>query len=430
MLLFRKIKSYLLHNTSTKQTIVKNTFRLLIAEWVSKGSLFLISILIARQLGPEQFGVMSFVISFVSMFIILTDLGLTTLMVREVSRDQSKLAEYFVNGNFLKILLGILTFWIVWCVSLFIGKPDLYISLILIYCGYAIVNNIGEFIRSFFRPSEHMQYEALLKIINGILVLLIIWFTLWMGYGLQSIFYAYLLAGAVSLLISIWFVLWKKAINSLKTIQYSFLTSCIKSWFYLWLGNFFVSIYISFDQIILWYYDSNYNLWLYAFAYKITMIYAIVSSVVFSILLPRTAKNNYIKNIKDNYIRWLKKIAIYNTLIVIWLEIIVFLTYYFNLVDFWAYRQSLIILMLLLIYCMFEPLWYRWFINLVSIWKEKKTTIIFLISAFINLVGNLILIPIIWYYWAIITTILSYSIFFLLTLWYLKNIFIKEVLVK
>ncbi|MEI8252606.1 MAG: hypothetical protein WCG25_02435 [bacterium] len=44
----------------------------------------------------------------------------------------------------------------------------------MIYCGYAIVNNIGEFIRSFFRPSEHMQYEAVLKIVNGILVILVI----------------------------------------------------------------------------------------------------------------------------------------------------------------------------------------------------------------------------------------------------------------
>ncbi|MEI8008542.1 MAG: oligosaccharide flippase family protein [bacterium] len=97
MSLFQKIKSYLFNNTSAKQTIIKNTFRLLIAEGVSKGSLFLISILIARQLGPEQFGVMSFVISFVSLFIVLTDFGLTTLMVREVSRDESKLSEYFVN---------------------------------------------------------------------------------------------------------------------------------------------------------------------------------------------------------------------------------------------------------------------------------------------------------------------------------------------
>ena len=146
---FHKIKSYLLNNTSTKQTIIKNTFRLLIAEWVSKGSLFLISILIARQLWPEEFGVMSFVMSFVSMFIILTDFGLTTLMVREVSRDQSKLWEYFVNGNFLKVILGILTFILVWGVSHFIGKPDFYISLILIYCGYSIINNIGEFISRF-----------------------------------------------------------------------------------------------------------------------------------------------------------------------------------------------------------------------------------------------------------------------------------------
>ncbi|MCX6823332.1 MAG: oligosaccharide flippase family protein [candidate division SR1 bacterium] len=306
---------------------------------------------IAKQLGPEQFGIMSFVISFVSMFIILTDFGLTTLMVREVSRDQGRLSEYFINGTFLKIILGIITFGIVRGISQFIGKPDFYITLILIYCGYSIINNIGEFIRAFFRPSEHMQYEALLKIINGIVIIIVIGGSLRIGYGLEGIFYAYLITGMISLFISIGFVLGKKAISNIATIKLSILISSIKSGFYLGLGNFFVSIYISIDQIILGYHGTNYDLGLYAFAYKITMIYAIVSSVVFSILLPKTAKDNYIKDIKKNYKRGLKKIAIYNTLIVIGIEIIIFLIYYFNIINFGAYRQSLVILMLLLIYC-------------------------------------------------------------------------------
>jgi len=69
---------------------------------------------IARHLGPEQFGIMSFVISFVSIFIVLTDFGLTTLMVREVSKDETKLSPYFINGGFLKIVLGIATLLIIW----------------------------------------------------------------------------------------------------------------------------------------------------------------------------------------------------------------------------------------------------------------------------------------------------------------------------
>lgn len=130
----------------------------MLAEGVSKGWMFLITILIARILWPEQFGILSFVMSFVAMFIVITDFGLTTLMVREVSRDHSKIKDYLINLSLLKVILWVITFILVWIVSQFIWKDSFYITLILIYCWYAIVNNFWEFIRAFFRPSEKMQY--------------------------------------------------------------------------------------------------------------------------------------------------------------------------------------------------------------------------------------------------------------------------------
>jgi len=39
------------------------------------------------------------------MFIVITDFGLTTLMVREVSRDHSKIKDYLINLSFLKVIL-------------------------------------------------------------------------------------------------------------------------------------------------------------------------------------------------------------------------------------------------------------------------------------------------------------------------------------
>lgn len=422
MWLVYKIKSYLLHNTSTKQTIVKNTFWLLMAEWVSRGSLLIISILIAGQLGPEQFGIMNFVISFVSIFVVLIDFGLTTLMVREVSRNPSKLSEYFVNGAFLKVMLGICVFWIVRWVSQFIGKPDFYITLILIYCGYAIITNIWEFIRSFFRPSEHMQYEAILKIINGCLVIIIIWGALRMGYGLIGIFYAYLIAGSLSLLISVGFVIGKKSIGNINIIKKSVLMSCIKSWFFMGMGTVFISMYISFDQIILWFNNLTHDLGIYAFAYKFTLIYAMIWGMLFQSLLPNTAKSVSI----EKYNKWIKKIAIINLILIIFSELLILAIYRSNLLEIiWLgqYSISLIILMILLAYCYIEPFGHWGYINLISMWKERITTLIFCIAAVFNIVWNIILIPKISYYWAIITTIWSYIIFSVLS-----HLFIRKYL--
>jgi O-antigen/teichoic acid export membrane protein len=43
--------------------------------------------------------------SFVAMFIVITDFGLTTIMVRDVSRNNSKINDYLVNLSFLKVIL-------------------------------------------------------------------------------------------------------------------------------------------------------------------------------------------------------------------------------------------------------------------------------------------------------------------------------------
>jgi len=79
--MLQKIKSFLFENKTDKQTIMKNTFWLMLAEGVSKWGMFFITILIARLLWPEQFGILSFVMSFVAMFIVITDFGLTKYLI-------------------------------------------------------------------------------------------------------------------------------------------------------------------------------------------------------------------------------------------------------------------------------------------------------------------------------------------------------------
>ena len=45
-------------------------------------------ILVARSLGGESFGRISFAYSFTYLFVLLTDFGLNILLVREVARDR------------------------------------------------------------------------------------------------------------------------------------------------------------------------------------------------------------------------------------------------------------------------------------------------------------------------------------------------------
>ncbi|MBV1767556.1 MAG: oligosaccharide flippase family protein, partial [Methanobacterium sp.] len=71
---------------------------------------FLFMIYLARFLGEGGFGQYNFVLSFTSLFVIFSDLGVNQLLVREVARNKELSEDYTNNAFLLKIPLSILTF--------------------------------------------------------------------------------------------------------------------------------------------------------------------------------------------------------------------------------------------------------------------------------------------------------------------------------
>jgi O-antigen/teichoic acid export membrane protein len=50
-----KLKSFFLENKTAKQTVAKNSFRLLLSEFIARIFTFLISLRVARSLGVLEF---------------------------------------------------------------------------------------------------------------------------------------------------------------------------------------------------------------------------------------------------------------------------------------------------------------------------------------------------------------------------------------
>ncbi len=414
------MKSLLFENQSSKQTIVKNTIWLVIAEGFSKGWIFVIAIFIAKFLWPEQFGVFSFVVSFVTIFVMLMDFWFSTLLVREVSKKLSEIWIYLFNLGFLKLIFWIITFISIWIIVKIIWNSMLSMSLVLIYSWYAIINNFWEFIRSSFRPSEKMEYEAILKIINWFLTLVIVLCALFFYGNLESIMYGYLIASMISLVVSMFFVINKFNFSKIKfrlnrrVIDYSIRKGAIIGW-----GFFLILLYMSSDQIILWFYWQINELGVYALAYKIVMIYSFVSTLAFASVFPKLNQEEYKKNFKSNYKYYAQRILIYNTLLFLIAEVIIYVFLYESSLLL-NYENLYIVVAALLFYQFFEPIGHWWYINLIAMKKENINLIFLFITAVINIIWNILLIPDYSYYWAIGTTITSYIIYSILTFSYIS----------
>lgn len=62
------LDKYLNRITNTKRKVLANVFWALSGKIITLFSTLLVSILVARYLGPEQFGMMNYIISVVSLF--------------------------------------------------------------------------------------------------------------------------------------------------------------------------------------------------------------------------------------------------------------------------------------------------------------------------------------------------------------------------
>ena len=97
----------------TARRIGKNALYLGTAEVISRILQFMVMLYAARLLSQQSFGKFSFAVSLSFIAVILADLGINTLIVREIARNKSLASKYFVNAFSIKILLSIIAFLVV-----------------------------------------------------------------------------------------------------------------------------------------------------------------------------------------------------------------------------------------------------------------------------------------------------------------------------
>lgn len=153
---------------STK-IIFKNIFWLSGAEFIVRALKFLLIVLAVRILGAQQYGKFALALSFVSLFAVLSDLGIGGIMVREFSQDISKEKEFYSLFSF-KLLLGIVVLLLI-IGSTFFLIPTWDIRKITIILGGTVFFNalIGSFY-GYFVARQKMNYQAIVQILGAILL--------------------------------------------------------------------------------------------------------------------------------------------------------------------------------------------------------------------------------------------------------------------
>lgn len=140
-----------------KRKVLANVYWAIVGKIVRILSELFVGILVARYLGPEQYGTMSYVVSFVSLFSILATFGLDNIEIRELA--QGRVAKEVLIGTAfrLKLVFAAITYAIVGGVVLAFEADGFTQAMIMVYALSVVVNSIGV-IRNYFTSIVLNEY--------------------------------------------------------------------------------------------------------------------------------------------------------------------------------------------------------------------------------------------------------------------------------
>lgn len=155
--LLHTIISRLGFNTPMKTKVVSNLVWAVGGKIVTLSGNLLVGILVARYLGPEKYGLMNYVISYVTIFQVFASLGLDSIEIREESRSETNRDVIMGTAFRLKLIAAFATMLLI-AATTFIAKVDLYTQAMIMAYSLSIVFNTMSVARNYFTSIIWNEY--------------------------------------------------------------------------------------------------------------------------------------------------------------------------------------------------------------------------------------------------------------------------------
>ena len=246
----------------------------------------LVGIWVARYLGPEQYGILNYALSFVALFAIFVQLGLQSVVVRDLVNNPEMSGEILGSAAALQVIGGTIAYGgLIWTVYQLRGDQSVATAAVSIF-GLTLLFKASETAKYWFEAHVNSKYvvwvsnivfifSALGKIAVIVLggdLLLFVWINaldaIFVGIGVISAFF---IVGGPSRYLR---VRWKR----------------VKSLFHdswpLFLAGAAVIVYMKIDIVMLSEYSSDTETGIYAAATKISEIWYFVPMIVISSIFP------------------------------------------------------------------------------------------------------------------------------------------------
>lgn len=401
----------------TARIIYKNALYLGAAEVVSKTLQFVVMLYAARLLSQEHFGKFSFALSLSLIAIVLADLGINTLLIREISRNRAMAGKYFVNAFFIKVALSIVTYFVIVAALNILGYPQDTRKIVYIIWLFTILSTFTELFYSIFRAFEMMHYDAFLKILRMALLAFAGLYVLFKGYGVFLFCAMFVLVEIIVVLIASLMALSRFIKLRAVKIDFSFMASIFRKALPFGLAFVFGSIYFYIGSVMLSKIRGDVEVAIYSAAYNFALAVLFIPTVYTNAIYPVLSR--YYKESKSGLRTLYEKSFKYLYIIGLPISVGLYLLAGKIMLFFYgeAYSSSVIALQIISWYLFLKFINFLLGITLSSIDKQNKRMLGQSLAAGFNVLLNLLLIPKIGYIGAAWSTFITEILLFIIYYW-------------
>jgi O-antigen/teichoic acid export membrane protein len=276
------------------KTIFLNSVWLAMGEAVSKGAMFLVTVLLIRYLSPSDFGHLSVANSLAVTAGMVIDFGLSMIVIRDLAGNLDKTPKYLSNVLSLKLLLGVLYLFIIFIITFFPGfdQHDQWTLVLLLLALFTWFQDLTGLFASFFVAEEKMEKLFYVQVIHYCGVALAALATIHFQWRLKDLAIGYVLAASLGTAIAYLFIIGGKVRLSFQ-LDGPFLARLFKRSLPLFGALALATVYTNADTLIIGHMLGSEAAGFYQGAYKFLFVFQSVN-LLNTALFPRMS--TYIKS--------------------------------------------------------------------------------------------------------------------------------------
>ena len=281
-----------------------NTSWLLGERILRMGVSLFVGIYVARFLGPEKFGLLSYAMSFVLLFGTIASFGLNEILVRELLQEKTKIKELLSTAFFLRVF-GFLMMGCIIIFALQFTNDGKYTNLMITIITLSIFFQSFNVIDCYFQSQVQSKYVVIVQVIQLLITSLIKIFLILNKATLVWFAIVFMIDQALLSILLLSIYRWKKEWFSIFSVKWELVTQLFKDAWPLIFSGMMVSIYMKIDLIMIKEMLDVKAVGIYAAAVKLCEVLYFLPVVVMSSLFPaivEARKQNLIVYRKQVYL--------------------------------------------------------------------------------------------------------------------------------